>query len=120
MCCAYHYMFVHLFQISSSKKECHLNDLGTNFINIRHSYERNSPSAPSYVTLCSRDRHLLDDLKLMRLRTLGPIEFQIFTMTSSDIYIEFNADEAPKEKTEIFQIFIEAYDESSQFIELWN
>merc|ERR1711963_388539 len=103
------------FRFHLPKKECHLNDLGTNFINIRHSYERNSPS---YVTLCSRDRHLLDDLKLMRLRTLGPIEFQIFTMTSSDIYIEFNADEAPKEKTEIFQLFIEAYDESSQFIEL--
>ena len=85
-----------------------------NFVNLSQT----SSSAPSYVTLCSRDRHLLDDLKLMRLRTLGPIEFQIFTMTSSDIYIEFNADEAPKEKTEIFQLAIEAFDESSQFIYL--
>ena len=56
----------------------------------------------------------------MRLRSLGPLE-QIFTMTGSDIYVEFNADEAPKEKNEVFQLAIEAYDQSSEFIEfIWN
>ena len=42
------------------------------------------------------------------------------TFGPGEIYVEFNADEAPKEDNERFQLKIESYEESqmSQFMEL--
>ena len=105
-----------LFQMSSSKEKCHLNDLGTNFLNVRNSYERNFPS---YGTICSRQPHPIDDMGLFGIGSDEPIE-PIITMESSEIYVEFNADEAPKEEDEQVHLSIEAFEETqmSQFVKL--